>query len=623
MTTLKESAIGLAKANFRIFPLRSGTKAKQVLKSWTNEATNEISRIEFWWSQANYNIGLVTGNGVIVIDIDNKGQKNGSMVLEEWEQVNGKLPTTCAVRTPTGGYHLYYFVDREIRNTTELYPGIDVRGDGGYVVVPPSVIDGNQYTWTNKEPMATANELVYKFLEGQKSKTKNSIDELNYNIDKKFVLPKEIEQGARESMLFKYGCSLQAKGISDALIIKAVHEANLERCKPSLGTTEMNQVLSSLNYEKGLDSSNINDFDNLALPKLNPISAKELGEMDIPSLIWVVEEILPIGLGLIGAPPKYFKSFFALGLCLAVATGKDFLGFKTNKAVAIYLDLESSERRPRDRLRLILDGEEMPKDLYLLTANDDVKRLGDGFEEQIKELLEDKKQVKLVVVDVFQLIRSVKSKGGKTAYEADYAELAELKKIALEYEFLLLLVHHNNKTKDNDVFNQLSGSTGLTGAMDVVITITKEDRWKDDAIISITGRDVEGTQLRARFNKKTYQWENLGSLDDFMKSVEQRDYENNPVILTIKEGLMTFGSPWEISAKGLKGISNFLSNVPYIEEDPRSVGITIKKYTDHLYLDDIVVDKKRGKNSYIYIIKHNEHNEHNENLDDLCEDYDI
>ena len=98
--------------------------------------------------------------------------------------------------------------------------------------------------------------------------------------------------------------------------------------------------------------------------------------MDIPPIEWLVDKILPVGLSMIGAPSKYYKSYMALGLCIAVCNGEKFLGFDSAKHSCLYLDLESTKRRPRNRLKQILKENDYPENLYVITGTDDVGRIG-------------------------------------------------------------------------------------------------------------------------------------------------------------------------------------------------------------------------------------------------------
>ena len=93
-------------------------------------------------------------------------------------------------------------------------------------------------------------------------------------------------------------------------------------------------------------------------PKLLVTSAAELMAKDVPPIEFLVDGLLPQGLNLLAAPPKYAKSWMALDLCLAVSGGDDFLGHKTHQADTYFMALEDSERRMKTRLETLLAGNE-------------------------------------------------------------------------------------------------------------------------------------------------------------------------------------------------------------------------------------------------------------------------
>ena len=193
------------------------------------------------------------------------------------------------------------------------------------------------------------------------------------------------------------------------------------------------------------------------------VSASELKKMEIPQIVWIVDRLLPVGVSMIGAPSKYFKSYMALGLCLAVCTGEKFLSFQCNKYACLYLDLESTKRRPKSRLKQIIPNGDWPENFYILTAEDEVSKINEGFTEQIEHQLNQHPDIKLIIVDVFQMIRQP-AKRNQSGYDRDYDDFKVLKRIADSHEIALLLIHHTRKMKDpGDVFNELSGSVGVMG----------------------------------------------------------------------------------------------------------------------------------------------------------------
>ena len=95
------------------------------------------------WPQG-YGVGVATGRGLVVVDLDVK--HDGEAALQLLEGTNEDLPPTMRVRTPSGGIHLYFHSTKDLRNSaSRIAPGIDIRGDGGYVVGPGTEINGKPY----------------------------------------------------------------------------------------------------------------------------------------------------------------------------------------------------------------------------------------------------------------------------------------------------------------------------------------------------------------------------------------------------------------------------------------------------------------------------------------------
>lgn len=146
-----EAAVDYARRGWRVFVIPPGQKVPRVRWGAGDERVRatadpeEVARRAAVY--ADHNIGIATGQGLAVLDVD--PQHGG--VVPSWAP-----PTLCA-RTPSGGVHLYYRVEREVRSSQgALGPGIDVRGEGGMVVAPPSIIwpktyeDGaRSYEWAN------------------------------------------------------------------------------------------------------------------------------------------------------------------------------------------------------------------------------------------------------------------------------------------------------------------------------------------------------------------------------------------------------------------------------------------------------------------------------------------
>ena len=333
---------------------------------------------------------------------------------------------------------------------------------------------------------------------------------------------------------------------------------------------------------------------------IQSVTAAELDKMEIPPIEWIVEKVLPIGLSMIGAPSKYYKSYMALGLCVAICNGGKFLGFDCNKHDCLYLDLESTKRRPKNRLNQIV-GESIkkPDNLYIITGTDNPGRIGDGFEQQIEYQLEIHPKIKLIIVDVFQMIRQP-AKRNQSGYDRDYEDFKVLKQIADKNGIGLMLIHHTRKMKDpSDVFNELSGSVGVMGALDCAWVITKDDRYSEEGTLHITGRDMESQKLKIRFNKKTFQWEYVGTEEDVENQRLVSEYEQSPVVETIKKLVKQNNGRWEGSASEIKDASKYLSWEIY--DTPQKIGSLINKYEPLLHFDGIDFKYSRSGKTRKYI----------------------
>lgn len=272
--SLKESALDYAKSGLRVFPLQPNSKSSQVLRSWKNEATTDLVTIKKWWNtNPNYNIGIATGEGVLVVDIDVKHEAKG---LESIKEYGVGLPDTARVKTPSGGYHLYYYIEGDFKNRVNIYPGIDIRANNGYVVAPPSQIDGRCYEWDNNDPVVQADGFVYGFLSGP----------VGPKSDTPLHMEDEIIQGQRNDMLFKLASSLQSKGLADKAILNALWQENKAKCDPPLTKEEVKAIYQSVTdrYDKGT-STYQEPKKTEKPPKIILVSGEQLEVMEIPPII--------------------------------------------------------------------------------------------------------------------------------------------------------------------------------------------------------------------------------------------------------------------------------------------------------------------------------------------------
>lgn len=188
------------------------------------------------------------------------------------------------------------------------------------------------------------------------------------------------------------------------------------------------------------------------------VSAAQLQAAELPPLKFVVENFLPQGLTVLAALPKYGKSWFVLNLCITIATGQPFLNRNTTQGGCLYLSLKDSHRRLQDRLNKVLNGGQAPQNLDLSI---NAEGLSGKLIEDMEKYLKNKPDTSLIIIDTLQKIRDI-PRVNNNIYFTDYADLSKLKTFADKYKICILLVHHLRKMTDSgDIFNQISGSTGL------------------------------------------------------------------------------------------------------------------------------------------------------------------
>jgi hypothetical protein len=151
MTPLGTAALKLAPMGLRLFPCIERTKVPAI-KDNLKRATTDLNIIAGWWRTRNFNIGVATGpdSGIWVLDIDDD---EGEALLRQLEIEHGEpLPPTVEAITGKGRHSYFRWpTGCDIRNKQDnpLMPGVDVRGDGGYVLAPPSIHPcGRAYAWS-------------------------------------------------------------------------------------------------------------------------------------------------------------------------------------------------------------------------------------------------------------------------------------------------------------------------------------------------------------------------------------------------------------------------------------------------------------------------------------------
>lgn len=251
---LTEEALALAQKGFSILPLHSINHSGQcsclktdcsspgkhpIVKHGVKDASKDENIITIWWqSYPNANIGIATGkiSNLVVLDIDEKN--DGYRSLEKLEHKHGKIQTLEA-RSGGGGKHFYFLAPSiELKNRTNILPGVDFRSENGYIVAPPSRhISGLQYSWLNNLEISYLPEWLLSFVQKQKQEYKQIEND-------------SIPIGNRNSTLTSIAGYFKTKGFQSSCLERLLLLTNQSLCNPPLDQEEVYSVLKSIeNYD--------------------------------------------------------------------------------------------------------------------------------------------------------------------------------------------------------------------------------------------------------------------------------------------------------------------------------------------------------------------------------------
>jgi putative DNA primase/helicase len=298
MTNLEAALVYAKHFGWHVFPVRPDKKP--YTPNGLYDASNDPAVVTRWWTQfPNAAIGLRTGaeSGVIVLDVDIG--KDGFETLARQTAEHGALPETIASITGGGGRHYFFnHPGTPVRNTvgrtdeSPLGRGLDFRGDGGYVILPPSKhASGNLYAWETPPISVQPAALPAWIFE----KLNNRAPRSGTGLGNPVAATDAILDGGRNDALFKVATVLRAQGMEeeDILLLLITHNA---RCQPPLEDNELRAIArSACRYEAGpqlveeWDESNTSNALISGGKPLRGPSERDIQETDLGNAYRLVE----------------------------------------------------------------------------------------------------------------------------------------------------------------------------------------------------------------------------------------------------------------------------------------------------------------------------------------------
>lgn len=213
-------------------------KHPRTMNGW-KDATTKEEQIRKWWGMwPDANVGIACGpSGLVVVDVDPR--HGGDESLRDLTSRHGEecLDTVSALTGGGGGHYLYQAPGgRSIRNAAGIFPGIDLRGDGGYIVAPPSLHEsGGHYAWertANEADLLEFPEAIFR-AERPAARTAQPIGDV-------------IPTGQRDTVLTSLAGTMRRRGMSEAAILAALQEENAARCDPPLPAGDLKRIARSV-----------------------------------------------------------------------------------------------------------------------------------------------------------------------------------------------------------------------------------------------------------------------------------------------------------------------------------------------------------------------------------------
>jgi len=523
------------------------------------DATTDAATIEGWWARwPRALIGMPTGvrSNVAVLDIDVKKGKDGFAAISNWES-----RTSVIAQTRSGGAHLYFRNDEAIRcSSDKIAPGVDTRGEGGYVIVPPS--DG--YRWHKGNIVDDLAKLPPWPDDLRPALSEKRRPELPQWL-RALALPdvgkgvsldpadrpepaspgrihaalKVVSPNVDRNTWIAIGCGLykdlgHARGLAawdwwsqlgekypgESEILK--QWASIQKADGygyNIGTLFHHASAADPNWWKRIENSS----STVAAPavvkrtKLDDFikNAGDLQNEVFPELQWLVPKYIPEGLSLIAGPPKIGKSWFALGTALATASGGEYLGENCEQGDVLGLFLEDNDRRLQRRITALLGAfkAKWPTRLKYATS---WPSLNQGGLDLMREWIAKVERPRMIIVDVLAKVRDP-STGRENQYASDYNALSAMQQMTGEHGLSNITLHHLRKMIDeHDAFANISGTYGLSGAADSTLVLIKEGLGKT---LHGRGRDLEEFSVAVKL--ENFRWTVLGPASE-VHVTEQR-----------------------------------------------------------------------------------------------------
>lgn len=525
-------ALNYAALGWRVLPLHTPTdtgcscgnsSCKSVGKhprteNGLKDASNDPAIIEAWferWPDAN--IGVATGahSNLVVIDVD---PRHGG--FESLAALPDNPPETITQKTGGGLQFFYAHPGEPIKNSAgQFAPGIDVRGDGGYVVAPPSLhASGERYIWLAEQGnLAPLGWLLPRLKEPKQGA--NVATDVEIIVPGIEPVPEVVPDGQRNVTLIKLAGYMRRKGFSERAIFEALRAENERICRPPVELDELARIVrNAMRYAPG--ESLVDPLDEIDPdPEAETVTPEDEGGYTFGEL---KESLFPEGelilyglyrgeLGKVDARPSAGKSTLLRNLSIALCCGDTFEPFVPPALAGkprrvMYLDFEERVWRIQRDFTLMasrLDRERaalLDRNLYVIPAID---KLVDGMPLELSEASHlawiarqaVRHKADLIIVDTLAASANLFDENSNA--EIQRKILRPLLRVQSLTNAAILLVDHVGKKKteggaSEDEMMLGRGASAKAGAARLIVHVKQPDPNDKTKIVVTNPKDKVG-----------------------------------------------------------------------------------------------------------------------------------
>jgi hypothetical protein len=443
------------------------------------DATTDQALLSRWWDAfPRANLAMRTGITAVVLDID--PARGGEMTLAQLEAEHGPLPATPKVLTGGGGWHLYFAPVPGLRNSAgRIGPGVDVRAEDGYVLVPPSNhVSGGCYRQDRTAPATeTARAPMPAWLAARAKSGANGNDTVAHRTpDDWGAMLAGAPEGQRREVALKIAGHYLGQRIAEAEVV-SILLGYAVRCSPPFPEHEARQLVRDLvrrdrakPFRRQADRSAQD-----GVPSSRPVLCR-LSDVAPRPVEWLWPRRIALGKPtVLAGDPGLGKSYLTMDITARITTGSAWPdGGRAPQGDVILL---SAEDDPADTIRPRLDA--LRGDPSRVTLLSMVKDASDA-ERQFclaNDLPVLEETIKVTPGTVLVVIDPVSAYLGKTDSYKDAevrALLAPLATLAIKYRVAVLIVMHLTKASDRRAIARIGGSIGFVGAARGGLVVDKD-----------------------------------------------------------------------------------------------------------------------------------------------------